>query len=226
MATFNETYMGYQPEYEYQNFETDEFEWEAEAENGVFNEAELMELAEELLTVNSEAELDQFLGNLLGKKSPFGKFLRSSTGKALGGVLKTVAKTALPLAGGAIGTALAAPLGPLAPLGGMIGGGIASAAGGALGLEAEMMDAEEREFEGAKQFVKLAGDAIKTAAAAPANSNPLAVAQSAAMSAVQKHAPHLIKPIPKPAPAIPQKRASGRWVLEQDGSIRILGFKK
>lgn len=217
MTTFNGTYMEYEPEYEDENFETDEFEWEAEAENGVFNEAELMELAEELLTVNSEAELDQFLGKMFSKAGrAIGKFARSSTGRALGGVLKTVAKNALPLAGGAIGTFVGGPLGTA------IGSGLASAAGNALGLEAEMMDAEDREFEGAKQFVKLAGDAIKTTAAAPPNANPLAVAQSAVAAAVQKHAPNLQTPSVKPRSGS-SGRNSGRWVRKGKNVIVIMG---
>jgi len=59
MGNFDNTFMEYSPELE--NFEFEESEWTGEGE--VFSEAELMELAGELLEVNSEAELDQFLSN-------------------------------------------------------------------------------------------------------------------------------------------------------------------
>jgi hypothetical protein len=45
-------------ELEFENFEFEDSEWSGEGE--VFSEAELMELAGELLEINSEAELDQW----------------------------------------------------------------------------------------------------------------------------------------------------------------------
>uniref|UniRef100_UPI004055B22C hypothetical protein n=1 Tax=Candidatus Electronema sp. TaxID=2698783 RepID=UPI004055B22C len=52
----------YGQELEFENFEFED-EWSGEGE--VFSEAELMELAGELLEIESEAELDQFLGKLI-----------------------------------------------------------------------------------------------------------------------------------------------------------------
>ena len=53
-----------------------------------------------LLGVANEEELDHFLGDLIKKAGrAVGKFVKSPVGKAIGGVLKTAAKTALPLAG-------------------------------------------------------------------------------------------------------------------------------
>jgi hypothetical protein len=57
---------------------------------------EEMELAVELFQVTSEAELEQFLGNLFKKSWRGIKAVRSSITRRLGEVLKTVAKTALP----------------------------------------------------------------------------------------------------------------------------------
>lgn len=81
------------------------------------------ELASELLEVRSDQELDHFLGSLFNKvASGIGKVIKSPVGKALGGILKTVAKKALPIAGGALGTFVGGPLG------GMVGSKLADVA--------------------------------------------------------------------------------------------------
>ena len=89
------------------NPQMESFEYDFEAENsesGVFNESEEMELAAELLEVRDEAELEQFLGDLIKKAgSAIGKVVKSPIGQAIGGVLKAAAKKALPLAGSALG---------------------------------------------------------------------------------------------------------------------------
>jgi hypothetical protein len=176
----------YNPQME--TYEAGEFEWSGEAEWGgeVFSEAETMELAGELLEVTNEAELDRFLGDLIKKAGKaVGSFVRSPVGNAIGGWLKGAAKQLLPVAGGALGGFVGGPLGA------QIGSGLASKAGSALGLEAEMSQ-EDREFEGAKQFVKMAADAVKTATAAPAAAHPVTVAKAAVKAAVEKHAPGLL----------------------------------
>ena len=155
-------------------------------ESEVFSEAESMELASELLEITNEAELDRFLGDLISKAGrALGTVVRSPIGKAVGGWLKGAAKSALPLAGGALGGFVGGPLGA------KIGSGLASYAGSALGLEAEMSQ-EDREFEGAKNFVKMAADAVKSAVAAAPGVNPVAVAKAAVKAAVEKRAPGLL----------------------------------
>src|ERR1044072_8324792 len=62
-----------------------------------FSEAEEMELASELLNVQSEAELEQFFGNLFKK---VGGFFKSGVGKQIGGAFKGGAKTARRRLGG------------------------------------------------------------------------------------------------------------------------------
>ncbi|MDC8756598.1 hypothetical protein [Janthinobacterium fluminis] len=173
--------------FEAEQFEFGQGEWTGEASpQGMFSEAEEMELANELLSVSTEAELDQFLGNFLRKAaSVAGGIIRSPIGQAVGGVLKGVAKKALPLAGGAIGGYFGGPLGA------KIGSGLATAAGGALGLEAEMQSGEDREYEGARQFVKLAADTVNRAASARGG-DPRAIAQSAAAAAARQFAPGLL----------------------------------
>lgn len=162
-----------------------EDEWGSSGE--VFGEGELLELTAELLEINSEEELNYFLGKLVKKAAgAIGKVVRSPVGKALGGVLKTVASKALPIAGGALGGMVGGPLGA------KIGSGLASYAGKALGLEAELLNQEDREFEGAKQFVRIAGDTVKNALSAPASASPQATAQSAAIQSTKVHAPGLL----------------------------------
>jgi hypothetical protein len=194
----------YNPQME--TYETGQAEWSGETEWGgeVFSEAETMELASELLEVGNEAELDRFLGDLISKAgSAIGSFVRSPVGKAVGGWLKGAAKQALPIAGGALGGLVGGPLGA------KIGSGLASYAGGALGLEAEMSQ-EDREFEGAKNFVKIAADAVKSAAAAAPGANPVEVAKAAVKAAVQKHAPGLLNgAVPGPAG---KGGRTGRWI--------------
>lgn len=174
--------------YESEQYEFGQGEWGGEmGQQGMFSESEEMELANELLSVSNEAELEQFLGSFLRKAaSVAGQVIKSPIGQAIGGVLKGVAKKALPLAGGAIGGYFGGPLGA------KIGSGLASAAGGALGLEAESISGEDREFEGARQFVRLAADTVNRAAAARGPGDPRAIAQAAATAAARQFAPGLL----------------------------------
>jgi hypothetical protein len=193
--------------------ETETFEYPASG--SVFNENEVMELASEALELNSEADLENFLGDLISKAGgAIGKLIKSPVGQALGGVLKSAAKQLLPMAGQAVGGLFGSPA---------IGGQLASAAGSALGLnEAE---AEERDFEAAQTLVRLAGDAVKNAAAAPHGANPQAVANAAFAQAAQVHAPGLAPPSPRPgAPSVGEggHGRSGRWI-RRGGKIILLG---
>ncbi len=173
--------------FEAENFEFGQGEWGGESSApGIFSEYQEMELANELLSVSNEAELEQFLGSFLSKAaSAVGNVIKSPIGQAIGGVLKGVAKKALPLAGGALGGYFGGPLGA------KIGSGLASAAGNALGLEGEA-GGSDREFEGARQFVRLASDTVNRATSAPSNADPRAVAQAAAVAAARQFAPGLL----------------------------------
>jgi hypothetical protein len=115
------------------------------------------------------------------------------------------------------------------PAGSQIGGQLAQAAGGMFGLETEQ---EDREFETAATFVRLAGDAVKNAVQAPAGANPRAVAQNAVAQAAQVHAPGLLGPgpgVPGPGPGTNGDAGSagthgrsGRWV-RRGGKIILFG---
>jgi hypothetical protein len=202
---------GFQSEqFEYGQYgEYGETEWSGETlGESVLTEADEVQLAGELLEITNEEELDRFLGSIISKVgSAAGKIIRSPIGRAVGGVLKGVAKKALPLAGGAIGGYFGGPLGA------KIGSGLASAAGSALGLEAESLEQEDREFEGAKQFVRVAADTVKSAASAPPSADPRAVAQAAAVAAAKKFAPALVGGGGVPGLGVTLGRGrAGRWV--------------
>ncbi|GGZ10176.1 hypothetical protein ACFFTM_17100 [Pseudoduganella plicata] len=171
---------------EMEQYEFGQGEWTGEG-GGLLSEADEMELANELLSVSNEQELDQFLGNFLKKAaSVAGSVIKSPVGQAVGGVLKGVAKKAIPLAGGAIGGYFGGPLGA------KIGSGLASVAGSALGLEAEgELSGEDREFEGARTFVRLAADTVNKAAQARGG-DPRQIAQQAATAAARQFAPGLL----------------------------------
>lgn len=235
MHDIDRTQMEYSPELQSFEGENDEFaeqEWAGEYEGesygetfgetygeSVLNEADETELASELLEVTNEAELDQFLGKLLKRAArAVGSAVRSPIGQAVGGVLKGVAKKALPLAGGALGGAIGGPLGA------KIGSGLASAAGSALGLEGETLEQEDREFEGAKQFVRLGADTVKQAAATPPGADPRAAAQNAAIAAASKHAPGLLGGAARAMPgAMAAVRGrGGRW-MRRGNKIVLFG---
>lgn len=172
-----------------------------------------MELASELLEVNSEAELERFLGKLLttavkGARS----FARSDMGRALGGVLKQAAKKAVPIVGRAVGSAIA-------PGGGDVGARLASQAATIFGLELEGLSHEDREFEVARRFVRFASTAAQKAASASPSASPAAVVPTAVAAAAQQHAPGLLAP----ARGLRGRRGrSGRWV-RRGHSIVIYG---
>jgi uncharacterized protein (DUF697 family) len=205
---------------EFESFEFEQFEMLGEP-GSVFSEAEEMELAGELLGVRDEQELDQFLGDLIKKAGhALGGIIRSPIGQAVGGALKGLARKALPIAGGALGTFVGGPVGTA------IGSGLASAAGKALGLELESLNQEDREFEGAKQFVRLAGEAVKNAQTASPAADPRAVGQHAVARAAQALAPALLRgasgALVQPTSGAVGHGQSGRWI-RRGSRIVLLG---
>jgi len=165
--------------------EGNEFEFEFEGQ-GIFSEAEEMELAAELLDIRSEAELDQFIGKFLSKAArTVGRAIKSPVGRQIGGLLKGVAKKALPMVGGALGNLV------LPGVGGAIGSQLASAAGSMFGLELEGLSPEDREFEVARRLVRLGGEAVRQAAITGGSMPPQAAAQKALIAAARQHAPGL-----------------------------------
>ena len=205
-------------EFEYDDeFEDENFEWEFESQdnnwvdagdsewdvgpNGAFDETMEMELAAELLGVADDEELEEFLGKLARRAtSGVRRFARSRVGRALTQRLRGVARQALPGVGQAVGGLFGGPAGAA------VGGSAASGLGRMFGLELEGLSPEDQEFEVARSFVRLAGDAAQEAAKAPDSMNPEAAASQAITIAARRHAPGLVSRRPQG----PNVR-SGRW---------------
>jgi uncharacterized protein (DUF697 family) len=158
-------------------FET--YEYEQEGEYGELGSEMETELAAELLEINNEQELEQFLGDIV---KSVGSFIKSPIGQAVGGVLKQVAKTALPAVGGALGSFVAPGIGTA------IGSQLGQMAGSALG---EYEVAGEQEFEVARKVIQLAQTAAQHAATAPPDMPPQEVAEQAVAHAAQELMPEI-----------------------------------
>jgi hypothetical protein len=188
-----------------------------------------MELAAELLEVTNEQELDHFLGGLIRSVGrTLGQVVRSPIGRALGGILKPLAKAALPIAGTALGTFVGGPAG------GLVGGKLASMAGQLFGLELEGLSPEDREFEVARRFVRFASDATRRTLAASPTANPQALARAAVSAASRQLAPGLVggpapAPLTMPPAGIPAERISagarrrGTWI-RRGSRIVLIGI--
>ena len=154
-------------------------------ETAELHEAQEIALASELLEVTNEAEMDRFLGRLLSSVGGAARQVaRTDTGRALGGILKSAARKALPIVGRALGDRIA-------PGRGTDVARLATDAGRLFGLELEGLSGEDREFELARAFVRFGRDAARVAATAPRQSDPLAVARTAVQAAAKRSAPGL-----------------------------------
>ncbi len=196
-----------------------EFEFEFDDSEYVFDEAEEMELAAELLEAADEYELDQFLGKVFKKVGQgIRKAIKSPVARALGGALKGIAKKALPGVGAALGSAIAPGIGT------KIGGALGSAASNLFELELEGLSPEDQEFEVARRFVQLAGEAARKAATASPAANPQATAKAALTTAARKHAPGLLRPsiAANPGTVAGGSGHSGRWI-RRGRKIVLLG---
>jgi hypothetical protein len=205
---------------EYGQFESEQFEFSGELQE-VFNEAEQMEFAAELLEIRDEQELNHFLGDLIRKASGvLGKAINSPLGQQLGGILKDSAKNAalqaVPVISGAIGRRIGGRLGP------SIASGLNAFGTSALSQEYESLNQEDREFEGAKQFVQLAANTVKHAIAAPQGADPRAVARAAIVKAARSVAPGLLQAagvgngMPQASPYAGGSGQSGVWYRRGD----------
>ena len=178
-----------------------EAQWAGEGgAEGPFSEAEEIALAAELMSVSNEAELEQFLGSLWKGIRKVG----SAVGKAaqpFSGVLKGLAKKALPFVGGALGSLI-----PIPGVGTALGSALGGALSQALEMEFGAMELEDREFEMARRFVRIAGTAAQQLGQAVPGGNPQAAIESAIADAAQQHLLHF-----KPRAGWAGPRMSGRW---------------
>lgn len=179
------------------------------ARSGLDEDAE-MTLGAELLAINSEAQLERFLGALVERAAPDGaRLARAPVGRALVDLLKRAAQPILParqLGGSAAGAAR--------PLAVQQAPALISRAAQIFGLELEGLSPEDKEFALAQQFIRFAGAAARNAGLGK-GSAPV-VAQRAVRSAALRHAPGLLAHIgARPA-------MQGRWVMQGD-QIHVLG---
>lgn len=193
----NEAY-GLQPEFS--DEWSQEYAQEADQESALygeiaspFNEMQEMELASELLEIQTEEELDQFLGKLIKRVAPQGvrNFFNSKAGSMLGGVLKQVAKRALPLAGRVVGGMFGGPIGA------KIGGGVGRFASRAFGLELEGLSPEDQEFALSRAFVRFAGSAARNVQSdSKSRVQPSQAVRAGVVKAAHRFAPGLLVPMP------------------------------
>ncbi|WP_158827941.1 hypothetical protein [Streptomyces sp. NRRL S-118] len=180
------------------------------------SEAEEEQLAAELLEIGSEAELEQFLGRMFRNVSRGVRgFLRSPVGRSLGGIVKNVARAALPAVGGALGSMVAPGIGTT------IGTRLGTMAGRLFEVEAEGVDQEEYEFEVARRVVRLAATAAGNAALDRRPGAPQALAGDAVLSAARRYAPGVarrFRSFAQPAPWSWPAPAPGGAVLRAPGT--------
>ena len=216
-----------------QEIEASEFEFlDAGELESPLSEVEEMELASELLAVSSEAELDQFLGDVFKKAL---KGIRKVGSSGLGGVLKGVAKKALPFVGGALGSII-----PIPGVGTAVGTALGSAASKVIKAELEGLSPEDREFEMARRFVRFAGTAAKSAASTPPGATARAGIIAALKAALEQQRAQLadsragsgrngefgfeeIEELKeRAAPTAGGRSRNGRWI-RRGGKIILLG---
>ena len=178
--------------------------WATEAA-GPFSEAEEIALAAELLSVSNEAELEQFLGSLWSGIKKVGSAVGQAA-KPFAGVLRAAAKTALPFVGGALGSFI-----PIPGVGTAVGSALGTALSQALELEFGELELEDREFEMARRFVRIAGTAaqdfeLPSARGAGMQAAVLAAAQAALAGAARKQLAHF-----RPQTGAAAAAMSGRW---------------
>jgi hypothetical protein len=196
-----------------------EFELYGAFETEILSENEEMELAMELLSVNQEQELEQFLGSLVksvgGALKSAGKFVSKNVLPVVGPALKQLAKTALPLAGSALGSFI-----PIPGVGTMIGRTLGQAAANALEMETAGMDPEQADIEKARRFVKIAASAIADASAAlqstpalPGSAPARQIAETAVTNATQRYIPGVASAVTSRAPigSATKGATGGRW---------------
>ena len=174
----------------------------AELESG-----EEMELAAELLGVQSEEQLDRFLGSLLSRTLPGAtRFARSPGGQQVLGLLKSTALQALPQFFSKQGGRQSMYVGRR--------GAVDS--GSLFDLELEGLSHEDGEFEVARRFARLAHRSLRPLD--PHRATPMD-ARRFFRRAARAHAPGLYahsvwvpEPVADAAPPVTGFPFSGRWV--------------
>ena len=198
----NRMLLGYNPDF-------DAFDAEPAAVGGrarrgpapVFGSVDTMGLAIELLEVQSAAQLGATVERIVRRAgAAVGRPLAPAVARALAQVLQPAAQRALP-GRGASGDS-----------------DDAKAAGRFFGLELEGLSPEDQEFETAKAFVRLAGEAARQASLVPLGLAPPQGARWAALQSARRHAPGWPQP---PRPGAPPSTTGPQGSPTGAGSASI-----
>jgi hypothetical protein len=143
-----------------------------------FSDAEERKFASDLLEVTNEAELEQALGGLFKTASKGIEPAGSKVNGPVEGLLKAVAKKALPSVKAAVGASFGAPErdATAGKLGSLVNQALRAKVAGMTAADPDLEKCR-RLFEKYRQFVRLAGKATRAAATAPAGVAPISIAQ-------------------------------------------------
>lgn len=160
-------------DHEYGDMELDD-EFQEEDGGSEVPDADAQELALELLQVQDEDELEEFLGSLIKSAARAGgRFLRSGVGQKLVGAAKNLAKQHLPSVA--------------ANIGGHFGGARGRDIGGRVGsFAASQLEVDDSELETAKNLVQAMVTAGKSASTADASAPAATVAKNALQQALKQ----------------------------------------
>jgi hypothetical protein len=169
-----------------QAFETESFR--ARPRGNVLGDTEELGLALELLNVRNDPELEQFLGDVFKSigsgLQAVGSFAAKNVLPVVGPALKQLAKTALPIAGGALGSLI-----PIPGVGTALGSALGNAAANALEMEVSGLDQDDAAIERARRLVRVASSVMHEVALAPASAAPDTVVRTALVNAISRHLP-------------------------------------
>lgn len=186
----NRRLLDYLPEMEFLD------EAESEAPHG---QAATMAYSADLLGLADTAQLEGFLAKLVRSIAAANRLsLDAALSKALVASLKGAVLTIMPIHSGANG-----------------GVDLKSKAARIFGMELEGLSPEDKEYEVAQQFIRLATDTIHHAAAAANSAAPTAVATAALRQAARQYAPGLLQKESQAAPASGRWRREGRRIILQ-----------
>jgi hypothetical protein len=187
------------------------------------SESQELALASELLEINSEEELEQFLGDVWERtKAAASQAYNSDAVQSAIPGLKAVARAVLPKAATYLANAYAPGTGDIA------GAGVEAAVNQWLNEELEGLSGEDREFETARQFVRFLNAALQCAARMPARVPPPVAAQTAISDAARSHLPGLV-PFLTQLVGTPTNGArdggssTGRWFRQGSSIVIDLG---
>ena len=171
-------------------------------------EVQELELAGEVLEVGSEAELEEFLGDLWNRtKSAAGQVYNSAAVQRALPTVKAVGAKVLPVAAG-----------KLADLAWKGSGDFVKAGAGALidqwlKEELEGLSAEDRELALARRYIRFAHDALLRAAQMPERVPPPVAGQVAVSDAARTHIPGVVPFLPQLNGGGPSAEpTAGHWV--------------